>query len=539
MNLRFVAMLLLALLPAAGHSATRIFYDGFETGNSNLWSQEGSNARCPVVSGSADGLQGPRAGSYMLRCNWSSDGNSAGTGTIEALARNGSTSEYNSEVLWRWWFRRDSSLNGGTGPKLFRIATGSSFGDLMVANSATTGSFEAAIFDANGSTFCRYWGVDTAGDLAWHKIELYFYAHPSSGIVRMWVDGALRKECTGMNLAVPGSDSFYGYNMSWTSYIFPSNWSGAAGCCAHDATNYAYWDDFEVFTDSAIGTPATGSLANATVSVSGGASYTVTPSAGANGTISPNTAQTVSSGATTQFTVTPSGGYTASAGGCGGSLVGTTYTTGAITGNCTVTATFGDTQAPTVTITAPAAAARVAGASVAVTATASDNSGAVAGVQFKLDGANLGAEDTTAPFAVAWNSATAADGDHVLTATALDAAGNSATSAGVTVTVDNTPPSAGGALPTGNLAAGATTATLRVTTSETAECRHSAASGFAWESGTPYTVTGGTAHSATMTVAGGRNYRRYTRCQDPAGNASPQVTAAFFAPRSKPTHRVW
>ena len=172
MNLRFVAMLLLALLPAAGHSATRIFYDGFETGNSNLWSQEGSNARCPVVSGSADGLQGPRAGSYMLRCNWSSDGNSAGTGTIEALARNGSTSEYNSEVLWRWWFRRDSSLNGGTGPKLFRIATGSSFGDLMVANSATTGSFEAAIFDANGSTFCRYWGVDTAGDLAWHKIEL-------------------------------------------------------------------------------------------------------------------------------------------------------------------------------------------------------------------------------------------------------------------------------------------------------------------------------------------------------------------------------
>ena len=51
MNLRFVAMLLLALLPAAGHTATRIFYDGFETGNSNLWSQEGSNARCPVVSG--------------------------------------------------------------------------------------------------------------------------------------------------------------------------------------------------------------------------------------------------------------------------------------------------------------------------------------------------------------------------------------------------------------------------------------------------------------------------------------------------------
>ncbi len=77
-------------------------------------------------------------------------------------------------------------------------------------------------------------------------------------------------------------------------------------------------------------------------------SYTVTPSAGANGTISPNTAQTVNSGSTTAFTVTPSGGYTALVGGtCGGNLAGTTYTTNAVTANCTVTATFADTTAPT------------------------------------------------------------------------------------------------------------------------------------------------------------------------------------------------
>jgi hypothetical protein len=68
---------------------------------------------------------------------------------------------------------------------------------------------------------------------------------------------------------------------------------------------------------------------------------TVTPSAGANGTISPATAQTVNYNATTAFTVTPSTGYTASvAGTCGGSLVGTTYTTNAITANCTVVASF-------------------------------------------------------------------------------------------------------------------------------------------------------------------------------------------------------
>ena len=52
---------------------------------------------------------------------------------------------------------------------------------------------------------------------------------------------------------------------------------------------------------------------------------------------------------------------------------------------------------------------------VTVSATASDNVG-VAGVQFKLDGANLGAEDTTAPYSVTWNTTTATNGSHTLTA---------------------------------------------------------------------------------------------------------------------------
>ncbi len=69
--------------------------------------------------------------------------------------------------------------------------------------------------------------------------------------------------------------------------------------------------------------------------------YTVTPSAGANGSISPNTPQSVVSGATTTFTVTLNSGYMATVSGtCGGSLSGTTYTTSAITGNCTVSASF-------------------------------------------------------------------------------------------------------------------------------------------------------------------------------------------------------
>lgn len=270
-----------------------------------------------------------------------------------------------------------------------------------------------------------------------------------------------------------------------------------------------------------------------------GSSYTVTPSAGANGSISPSTPQTVNSGSTTAFTVTPNSGYTATVGGtCGGSLVSTTYTTNAITANCTVSATFTDTTAPTVAITAPTAAAYVAGASVAVTASASDNSGAVSGVQFKLDGANLGAEDTAAPFSITWNTTIASQGAHSLTATARDAAGNSATSAGIAVTVDNTAPTASAALPTGAMRVGTTAATLQVTTSEAADCRYSATSGFTWGSGTPYSTTGGTAHSSTVTVTGGRNYRYYSRCIDPAGNSSNTVMSAFYIPR-KPLHKVW
>ena len=71
-----------------------------------------------------------------------------------------------------------------------------------------------------------------------------------------------------------------------------------------------------------------------------------------------------------------------------------------------------------------------------VAANASDNVG-VAGVQFKVDGNNLGTEDAVPPFSVAWGTATVSNGMHVLTAVARDAAGNATTSAPRTVTVSN------------------------------------------------------------------------------------------------------
>src|SRR5207245_1500679 len=64
-----------------------------------------------------------------------------------------------------------------------------------------------------------------------------------------------------------------------------------------------------------------------------------------------------------------------------------------------------DTTPPTVSMTAPGSGATVSG-SATVTANASDNVGVV-GVQFRLDGANFGAEDTTAPYSIAWDTTTA------------------------------------------------------------------------------------------------------------------------------------
>ena len=98
-----------------------------------------------------------------------------------------------------------------------------------------------------------------------------------------------------------------------------------------------------------------------------------------------------------------------------------------------------DTTAPTVSVSAPATGATVSG-TVSVSAGASDNVG-VAGVQFLLDGANLGAEITAAPYTVNWNSTTASNAVHSITARARDAAGNQTTSVAVSVTVANAAPS--------------------------------------------------------------------------------------------------
>jgi hypothetical protein len=129
----------------------------------------------------------------------------------------------------------------------------------------------------------------------------------------------------------------------------------------------------------------------------------------------------------------------------------------------TVVTVANDTTAPAIAITSPVLGAIVAGF-VAVLAGASDDHG-VAGVQFELDGAPIGDEDTVAPYELLWDAANSPDGEHTLTAVARDAAGNQATAASVLVTVanDSTAPTVAVTNPAAGSVSGAVTIAARAT----------------------------------------------------------------------------
>jgi peptidoglycan/xylan/chitin deacetylase (PgdA/CDA1 family) len=95
-----------------------------------------------------------------------------------------------------------------------------------------------------------------------------------------------------------------------------------------------------------------------------------------------------------------------------------------------------ETVPPSVAVTAPASGSTVAG-SVDVTADASDNV-AVDRVDFFRNGILIGT-DSSAPYAIAWDTTAASNGPHPITATAIDTSLNSTTSAPVSLTVSNTP----------------------------------------------------------------------------------------------------
>ena len=200
---------------------------------------------------------------------------------------------------------------------------------------------------------------------------------------------------------------------------------------------------------------------------------------------------------------------------------------GNTTTSATITVTVPDTAAPAVSVTAPANGATVTG-TVTVSASASDNVG-VAGVQFRLDGANLGAEDTSNPYSVSWNTATATIGSHTLTAVARDAAGNTTTSATITVTVSDTTAPAVSLTAPANGATVTGTVTVSATASDNVgvagvQFLLDGANLGAEDTSSPYSTSW---NAATATIG---THTLTARARDAAGNTTTSATITVTVP---------
>jgi lysozyme family protein len=196
-----------------------------------------------------------------------------------------------------------------------------------------------------------------------------------------------------------------------------------------------------------------------------------------------------------------------------------------------------DTTPPAVALTIPSSGATVSGIAQ-IAATASDASG-VARVEFMANG-TIVATDTTDPFWIAWNTAAYAGQNVTLTARAVDARGNTATSASRQVTVsggaDTTPPTVALTSP----AAGATvTGTVQVAANASDAGGVARVEFFAngalvaTDTSSPYAVSWNTSAYAGTTVT------LTARAVDTAGNAATSaartVTVTAAADTTPPT----
>jgi len=247
------AWLMLCALFVCGYAygAGRVFYDSAEADADPIthgWSPDSPNGTCSYVTSGADGTS-PHGGSKMIRCNFSNVSSNA----FDTLKIG--TSSYTDEFFYRVYVRLDTNFNqsGSGAQKILRHFQTDPYHDHF----AVVGPSDAGWKDQcnpNDSTACptKYEGdcLDVTG--AWHKYE--FYLRQSTGTIKVWCDGSLVRNDTGMDFV----------STKWNTFYLTSN--GDTG--GSDATNYEYFDDFELYTDQ--GSGATGSMSDATIAQGGG-----------------------------------------------------------------------------------------------------------------------------------------------------------------------------------------------------------------------------------------------------------------------------
>jgi chitodextrinase len=189
-----------------------------------------------------------------------------------------------------------------------------------------------------------------------------------------------------------------------------------------------------------------------------------------------------------------------------------------------------DTSPPTVSLTPPAS---IVSGTVSLAASASDNVGVV-GVKFLRDGnTQIGSEDTTSPYSVSWNTTTASNGTHSLTAQARDAANNITTSTAFTVTVDNQAPTGTVVINGGAAATNSTSATLTLTATDAVtsvtQMRFS-------NNGSSFSTAEAFAPTKAWTLSNGAGTKTvYVQFKDAAGNWSTAVTDTIVLDTTAPT----
>lgn len=189
-----------------------------------------------------------------------------------------------------------------------------------------------------------------------------------------------------------------------------------------------------------------------------------------------------------------------------------------------------DTTLPIVSLTP---LPTIVSGTVNLTASASDNVGVV-GVKLLLDGnTQIGAEDTTSPYGVSWNTTTAANGTHSLAAQARDAANNIATSTTVTVTVDNQAPTGTVVINGGAAATNSTSVTLTLSATDAVtsvtQMRFS-------NNGTSFSTAETFVPTKAWTLSSGAGTKTvYLQFRDAAGNWSTTVTDTIILDTTAPT----